>query len=69
MSYNRLIQILDYVVDEGNKQHPFEEFGQFFIDYGEDGNEDNLTFAIKLIHDDLPKFSDKEIYMRAFEQT
>ena len=29
---------------------------------------DNLTFAIKLLHDDLPKFSDKEAFMKQFEQ-
>jgi hypothetical protein len=28
---------------------------------------ENLTFAIKLIHDDLPKFSDKETFMKQFE--
>jgi hypothetical protein len=28
---------------------------------------DNLTFAIKLIHEDLPKFSDEEAFMKQFE--
>lgn len=28
---------------------------------------DNLTFAIKLMHEDLPKFSDKEAFMKQFE--
>jgi len=28
---------------------------------------DNLTFAIKLIHEELPKFSDKEAFMKQFE--
>jgi hypothetical protein len=28
---------------------------------------DNLTFAIKLIHEDLPKFSDSEAFMQQFE--
>ena len=28
---------------------------------------DNLTFAIKLQHEDLPKFSDKQAFMTQFE--
>ena len=67
VSYNRLIQILPYILDPKNQQFPFDEYGQFFSDYGEDGSMDGLTFAIKLIHEDLPKFSDKEANMKQFE--
>jgi hypothetical protein len=28
---------------------------------------DNLTFAIKLKNEDLPKFSDREAFMKQFE--
>ena len=28
---------------------------------------DNLTFAIKLIHEDLPKFSNEEAFMKQFQ--
>lgn len=67
VSYNRLIQILPYILDPKHQQFSFDEYGQFFADYGEDGSMDGLTFAIKLIHEDLPKFSDKEANMKQFE--
>ena len=67
VSYNRLIQILPEILDPHNQQYGFAEYGQFFEDYGEDGSMDNLTFAIKLKNEDLPKFSDREAFMKQFE--
>lgn len=61
-----MIQILPLVVHENAKGIAFSEYGPFFTDFDDD-NEDPLTFCMKLEHQGLPKFSDKDYNLQKFE--